>query len=83
MKIFVEILTPGNGKTYEFEISDTLNVKKAKERIIKNISTFENNAIIFKEDASVLCHLDKNATLDESVTMKEAGIKSGDNLLLV
>lgn len=83
MKLFIEIKTPGNGKTYEFEVSDNMAVQKAKLRFIKEIKAFESTLIGFDEYASVLCLMRTERTLDDRLPLRDAGVRSGDVLMLI
>lgn len=83
MKLFLEVMTPGNGKTYEFEVSDRLAVQKAKLRFINEIKLLENTLIGFEPQISVLCLQRTEKTLDDRQTLADAGIRSGDVLILI
>lgn len=83
MKLNLEIVTPGNGKSYEFEISDKLTVLEVKKRIIIEINSFENNNIIVNPNNSVLCSEKNQNILDDNSTFQALEVKSGDSLFLI
>lgn len=82
-KLFIEVKTPGNGKTYEFQLDSTMTVRQVKVKMIDEITELENGNITLKPEKTILCNLNTRIKLDEGDTLKTAGIKSGQSLLLV
>ncbi|MCL2820286.1 MAG: hypothetical protein FWD38_05585 [Oscillospiraceae bacterium] len=82
MKIFIEINTPGNGKSYELLLDDKLTVGAAKEMIIEQITAFENNHIIFDEEAALFSTAER-IKLQDHRNLRKAGVESGNVLLLL
>jgi len=82
MRIIVEVITPGNGKTYELMLDDTLTVGSAKEKIIEQITAFENGCIAFDENAAlyspVICDV-----LPDHRNLHKAGIRGGQSVFLL
>lgn len=82
MKILAEVMTPGNGKTYEIMLDDKLPVRAIKESIIEEIEAFENGGIAFGKDATLFSGTDK-CLLPDNCNLRKAGFRSGQMLILV
>ena len=82
MKILAEVITPGNGKTYEFVLDDKLTVGAAKEKIMEQINAFENEGIKFNNQASLYSVSSKNL-LPDNRNLRKAGFTSGQKLILL
>jgi len=83
MKIYVEVKTPGNGKTYEFQLDSAMTVGQIKAKMIEEITEIENGNITLYVGKAVLSNLDTKTILSDSDTLAAAGVKSGQSLLLV
>jgi len=81
--IFIEVITPGNGKTYEFQLDSAMNVGQVKSKIIDEIKELEKGNITLKLEKTLLCNLNTRLQLNESENLKNAGVKSGHSLLLL
>jgi len=81
-KIFVDVYTPGNGKTYEFQMNDSITVLEAKGRMVEEILQIEESSMSFHEQTQ-LCDLNLGVALPDNVPLSTANVKSGDKLLLV
>jgi hypothetical protein len=82
-KIFVDVHTPGNGKTYEFRLDGSMTVGQAKERIVEEILGIENNGISFVLENTLLGDVNTKQKLPEHLSLHSANVKSGHNLVLV
>ena len=82
MKILAEVMTPGNGKTYEIMLDDKLTVGAAKEKIIEEIVSFENGCIEFGSSAT-LFSATARTQLPDNRNLRKAGFRSGQALILV
>jgi len=82
VKILVEVKTPGNGKTYEFMLDDKLTVGAAKEKIIEEIQTYENNCISFDCGASLFSPTMRERLLDHR-NLRKTGIRGGQTVFLL
>jgi len=82
MRILIEVVTPGNGKTYELMLDDTLTVRAAKESIIEQIVAFENNNIDFDEHVSLFLPATQTRLPDHR-NLRKAGVRSGQSVLLL
>jgi hypothetical protein len=82
MKIFVDVKTPGNGKTYEFQLDNTMTVGQAKARMIEEIREMENGNITLDPAKAVVGNLSTEARLADTAVMA-AVAKSGQSLLLL
>lgn len=83
MKIFVDVQTPGNGKTYEFQLDSMMTVAQAKEKMIDEITEIESGNISLKPGKTALCNLNSRTHLPETSTLVAAGVKSGQSLMLL
>jgi hypothetical protein len=82
-KIFVDVHTPGNGKTYEFQLDSDMSVEQAKAQIVQEILTLENNGISLKIQTVTLGDVTGKQKPPEHLSLWAAGIRSGHNLILV
>jgi hypothetical protein len=83
MKIYVDVRTPGNGKTYEFQLDNKMTVGQVKVKMIEDIIEIENGNIAFDADKVILSSLDLKTRLSDADALYAAGVKSGHSLLLV
>ena len=81
-KIFLDVFTPGNGKTYEFQLDDRLTVQAAKNRMAEEILRLEERGMNFGAQ-TLLCDLMTNTILPDNAALSGAGVRSGHRLLLV
>lgn len=82
-KIFVDVQTPGNGKTYEFQLDSVMTVGQARAKIIDEITEVESGNITLKPEKVMLCNLNTRVRLPDEDTLKAAGVKSGQRLMLL
>ena len=82
-KIYVEVTTPGNGKTYEFQLDSLMTVGQVKMKMINEIVELENGNITLQPEKTMLYNLNSRIHLNEISNVKTAGIKSGQTLLLL
>ena len=82
MKILAEVITPGNGKKYDITLDDKLTVGAAKEKIIEQITAFENDGIRFTKQSALFCAT-AQTRLPDNRNLRKAGFKSGDSLILL
>ena len=83
MKIYVDVKTPGNGKTYEFQLDSVMTVGQVKAKLIDEITELESGNITLNPEQVILNNLNTKTRLSESDTLREAGVKSGQSLLLL
>ena len=84
MKIYVEIMTPGNGKKYEIVLDDKSLVGQAKDRIVQEIIEFESDKDLLSLGRNLsLYSLDDKAAIKDYKNVRSAGIKSGQTLILI
>lgn len=82
MKVYIEVKLVGNGRNYEYEVSDSLKVGVVKDKIIKDVLENEENKIMINS-LPLLCKVNQELILSDSLTLKEQNIKTGDVLLLL
>ena len=82
MRILIEVITPGNGKTYELVLDDKLTIGAAKEKIIEQIIAFENGCIAFDESAALFSPVSRIRLPDER-NLRKAGLQGGQSVYLL
>jgi len=82
MRINIEVITPGNGKTYELMLDDTLTVGAVKGKIIEQIVAFENGNVAFDENAAIFSPVTRTP-LPDYKNLRTAGVKGGQSLYLL
>ena len=83
VKLLIDVFTPGNGKTYEFQLDGAMNVGLATKRIISGILEAENNSVALDPQTAVLSNITAGTRLSEELSLTKAGVKSGHRLILV
>lgn len=83
-KVLVEIIAPATSNQYDFWISKKLLVREARQKILDEIVAYERNEYIEKNHRELcLYKKEKNGLIDDSLTIEQAGIHSGDSLMIV
>lgn len=83
-KILLEIACPATSKRYDFWVSRKMNVAGVKTKIMSEIRDYEKNSEILCDDTKVtLFRENGEALFNETLSMEQAGINSGDCLMLV
>lgn len=82
MKILIEVVTPGNGKTYELMLDDRLTVGAAKEKIIEEIRAFENGCIAFDRNTAMFA-TSSRSRLPDHRNIRKAGLRGGQTVFLL
>jgi hypothetical protein len=81
--MLIEVLAPGNGKTYEFQLNGALPVERAKAMMAEAIMEAESGAIVLDAEQAVLGHFSRGQILPSGLSLLAAGVRSGDRLILV
>jgi hypothetical protein len=82
VKILLEVVTPGNGKTYELVLDDKLTVGAAKEKIAEQIQAFENGNIAFDSGVALFA-TSFRARLQDNLNLRNAGVRGGQMVYLL
>lgn len=82
-RIYVDVYTPGNGNTYEFQLDDRLSVCDCTAQMIAEIRELENNSIPLEAGRTVLFHSASRLPLADGDTLRGANVRSGARLLLL
>jgi len=82
-RIHIEVLTPGNGKTYEFKLDDGIATAEIIVQLCAQIEEFEASNISFDKGRPLLCVAKAGGSLNPEHTLREAGVKSGNRLFLL
>jgi len=80
-KIFVDVFTPGNGRTYEFQLDDSMTVSDAKARMVEEILQIEERGMSFHKETQ-LCDLTLDTILPDNAPLSALNVRSGHRLLL-
>ena len=83
MKIYVDVKTPGNGKTYEFMAESAMPVDRTKRRMIEEIIEIEDGNVTICPQKAALYDIDAQAALSGGGSLSDAGVRSGHSLLLL
>jgi len=81
-KISVDVFTPGNGKSYEFQLDDSIDVQTAKTRMVDEILQLEERGMSFHSFV-MLCDATTKRALPDNLPLSATDVKSGHKLLLV
>jgi len=81
-KILIEVFTPGNGKTYEFQLDGSMTAASAKSRIIDEILRIEEQSMSFHEETQ-LYDMTLETVLPDNAPLSAVNVESGHKLLLV
>ncbi len=82
-KIFIEVDSLANGKSYEFSVDNTMKVQTAKEKIIEQIIDIEKNNISFNLENVILCNSSREKILNSNASLYQENVVSGSRLLIV
>ena len=83
MRIFVDVRTPGNGKTYEFQLYSSMTVRQVKLKMIEEITDAEDGNITLDPSRAILSSLTIRKILPDTDTLASVGVTSGQDLLLI
>ncbi|MDR1588907.1 MAG: EsaB/YukD family protein [Oscillospiraceae bacterium] len=83
VKLLVDVHTPGNGKTYEFQLDGDMPAERAAAQIIQAVRETENGAIELAPLTATLCDETARSRVPLDLTLRAAGVKSGHRLILV
>lgn len=83
-KILLEVDCPATSKKYDFWVSKQLKVGKAAEKILQEIRGYEKNELLFGTGEDTLLYQCRTRQVPPyQLTMEQAGIRSGDRLLVI
>lgn len=83
-KILVEIICSATAKSYDFWIPKKMPVSLIIEKIVADICLFEVNDALFDEEKGIYLYgYEQGLFLNRAQTLLEAGVKTGDRLLII
>ncbi len=82
-KIFLEVHVPGNDKTYEFSVDNSMTIAKVKDQVMDQITELENRELFLDRQKTLFCCVNLNGMLRGSDTLSEVNVKSGYKLILL
>jgi hypothetical protein len=80
--VLIDVYSPGNGKTYEFQLDGSMTAGQAKAGIISAILEAENASAAFDAGTAMLYDVSSARRLPDSAALRECGVKSGGKLII-
>jgi hypothetical protein len=81
--MYLEAQVPGIARSYEFSVDNVMTVGKVKQQFISQISLVEGREV-FADPAQVMfCSQSLEGFLQDSETLGEIGVQSGDTIILL
>lgn len=80
--IVVDIQVPNLNRTYDFELDEEMKTGELLKKIIQTISGKENLKDC-REDEMLLYDLNRETVLSENRSLRQQGVKSGEQLYLI
>lgn len=81
--ILVDVYVPSVDMTYDFQLNETITIDTIIEEISEMIGQKEHSVIVGDVSKLVLCDKTNKRILNKNVTLAEAGIITGNTLILV
>lgn len=81
--ILVDIYVPSVDKTYDFHLNEGIRIGTVVEEISEMIGQKEHSKIVGSTDQLCLCSYKTGMILDRELSLRSAGVVTGDKLLLV
>ncbi|MCI8441757.1 MAG: hypothetical protein HFG27_04405 [Provencibacterium sp.] len=83
-KLLLEVICPVTNRHYDIFIPKKMRVGQAIQKIADEISAFESAQDLFaSREELMLCSYEQKGILNPAIQMIEAGIQSGDRLMLL
>lgn len=82
-KIYLDVQVPGTARTYEFAADSVLSVGRVKRQVISQISAVEGREVFSDPEQVLFCSRGLEGLLQDSETLGEVGMKSGDTIILL
>lgn len=82
-KIDIEVKIPGNAKTYEFRLDDTMTIGQAKKQMMNQITEMEGYNFFPSMNDMVFCSVDLEGILQDGETFRSLGLKNASRVVLV
>ena len=83
-KILVEVICPATSRHYDFWISKRMQISQVIEKLIAEIQSFEKTEILFYSKEKVCLYSKKRQkAFSKNISVIQAGINSGDILMLI
>ena len=80
--IMVDIRVPNLNRTYDFELDEEMKTGELLKKIIQTISEKESLKDC-REDEMLLYDLNRETVLSENRSLRQQGVKSGEQLYLI
>ena len=82
-KLLIDVYTPGNGKSYLFQLNSSITVGAATDEMIRCIMEMEQGSFVIEAEPVILSDIMTRTRLAPELTLYSAGVRSGHRLLLV
>ena len=81
--ILIEIICPAVSRKWDFRIPQNVILADIKSQIISDIRIYEGMELLFSNIDDTILIRDDGVILNCRFTASEAGVKSGDTLLII
>lgn len=83
-QILIEVFCAATIKKYDFWISKKLSIREITQILIEEIQEYEDNSRLFDSEDQVLLYLaDRGVILNRDYTAEQAGLVSGQRIMMV
>jgi len=82
-KVFVEVVAPGNGKTYEFQLESRMTGAQAIRKIVEEILEVEQGGIGLRAEDAILLDMECRCRISGSAPLFFFFLKSGHTLMVI
>ena len=82
-KIYLDVQAPGVARTYEFAADSVMSVGKVKQQFISQISAVEGREVFADPSQVLFCSQALEGLLQDSESLGEVGVTSGDTIILI
>lgn len=79
----VEVMCPSTSRSYDYKIPPSMKVSDIKKRIINDIRLYEGLSDLFSDEENVGIYCEDKCRLGDDITLSNAGVKSGDRLMII
>lgn len=80
-KILVNLMVPAIDSSYDLFIPDDMRIRQLTNLLAGEVAEISEGAF-FLSGSECLCSREQNRTLDASFTVRDAGVRNGEHLLL-
>lgn len=82
-KIYLEVSTPGNAKSYEFSADSRMTAGRVKAQFIRQIEAVENFTLFENKEQVIFACLELEGLMQDGDILGEVGVTSGSRIILL